>query len=84
MGSAVGPRCLRAHPYTHTHILLATPPPKNDHHHQQQQASYITWGVVQERVMTKAYGEGDGAEFFPSSAVRLDIIDDDLTKAPCV
>lgn len=32
------------------------------------QASYITWGLVQERIVTKAYGEGDDAEFFPSSA----------------
>jgi adenosine 3'-phospho 5'-phosphosulfate transporter B2 len=31
------------------------------------QASYITWGLVQERIVTKAYGEGDDAEFFPSS-----------------
>ena len=32
------------------------------------QASYITWGLIQERVMTKDYGEGDNAERFPSSA----------------
>lgn len=32
------------------------------------QASYIIWGLVQERMVTKAYGEGADAEFFPSSA----------------
>lgn len=73
VGEGVGvdsSRYTRTHIYTHTHPpplkpipLTSTTPPKH-------QASYITWGVVQERVMTQAYGEGDAAEFFPSSAVR--------------
>ena len=32
------------------------------------QASYLTWGVYQELVMTTEYGEGSDAEKFPSSA----------------
>mmetsp|Transcript_65843 Transcript_65843/g.157351 ORF Transcript_65843/g.157351 Transcript_65843/m.157351 type:complete len:404 (+) Transcript_65843:72-1283(+) len=31
------------------------------------QASYLTWGYMQERVMTKQYGVGDDAETFPSA-----------------
>ncbi len=31
------------------------------------QGSYITWGLVQERIVTKPYGTGEDAAFFPSS-----------------
>jgi hypothetical protein len=35
-----------------------------------RQGSYLTWGFIQEKIMTQPYGEGAAVEYFSSSAVR--------------